>query len=151
LPALPSPAVASSGLDPSEQRKTCRTTPGFEVNFAGEMDGVMGPPLDSVGSAEPLESLIGMVIEPQREIAEGYEGLKVTTKKGEVVIGIIAAGNDSQVIVRDPEGNEHTLATADIASREMIGSLMPAGLTDSLSSEDLRDLFAYLTQLGKVK
>ena len=40
---------------------------------------------------------------------------------------------------------------ADIAKREFIGSLMPAGLTDNLSAEDLRDLFAYLTQLGKAK
>jgi hypothetical protein len=33
----------------------------------------------------------------------------------------------------------------------MIGSLMPAGLVDALNPEDLRDLFAYLTRLGKVK
>jgi hypothetical protein len=40
---------------------------------------------------------------------------------------------------------------AAIVNREMIGSLMPAGLVDALSAEDRRDLFAYLTQLGKVK
>jgi hypothetical protein len=73
----------------------------------------------------------------------------ITTKSGDVKIGIIAAGNDSELVVRDPEGKEHTIAVAEIAQREMIGSLMPAGLLDHLSPEDLRDLFAYLTGLGK--
>ncbi|MEQ1850251.1 MAG: PVC-type heme-binding CxxCH protein [Chthoniobacteraceae bacterium] len=117
----------------------------------GNDGGLIGPALDAIGSAQPLELIIGMVIEPQREIKEGFETVKVTTKKGAVLIGIIVAGNASELTLRDPSGKEHTVAQADIASREMIGSLMPAGLTDSLSPEELRDLFAYLGQLGKAK
>jgi len=44
-----------------------------------------------------------------------------------------------------------TLAVAGIASRKMIGSLLPAGLADTLNSENLRELFAYLTQWEKVQ
>ena len=117
----------------------------------GKEGGEVGPALDAIGSAQPLELIIGMVIEPQKEIKEGFETLKVTTKKGDVVIGVVVAGNASELTLRDPGGTEHTVAEADIVSREMIGSLMPAGLTDLLSPEDLRDLFAYLTQLGKAK
>jgi hypothetical protein len=36
-----------------------------------------------------------------------------------------------------------------IASRKLTGSLMPSGLVDRLSREDLRDLFRYLSGLGK--
>jgi putative heme-binding domain-containing protein len=117
----------------------------------GDEGGQVGPRLDSIGSAQPLETLIGMIIEPQRELTEGYESLRVTTKQGKVLVGIIAAGNDSELVLRDPAGKEHTIANADIVSREMIGSLMPAGLTDGLSNDELRDLFAYLTQLGKLQ
>ncbi len=117
----------------------------------GEEGGNIGPALDSVGSAQPLEFLIGTVIEPQREVKEGFETLRVTTKKGGEIIGIVAAGNDAELVLRDPAGVEHTVAQADVAKREIIGSLMPAGLTDNLSPEDLRDLFAYLTQLGKAR
>jgi putative heme-binding domain-containing protein len=115
----------------------------------GDEGGQVGPALDSVGSAQPLEFLIGTVIEPQREIKEGFETLRVTTKDGKEHIGIIAAGTDTQLTLRDPTGAEHTVPLADIEKREHIGSLMPAGLTDNLSPEDLRDLFAFLTQLGK--
>ena len=117
----------------------------------GDDGGKIGPSLDAVGSAQPLEFIIGTVLEPQREVKEGFETIKITTKKGTELIGIIVAGNASELTLRDPAGAEHVVAQADIAKREHIGSLMPAGLTDNLSPEDLRDLFAYLTQLGKVK
>jgi putative heme-binding domain-containing protein len=117
----------------------------------GDEGGKIGPALDAVGSAQPLEFLIGTVFEPQREVKEGFETVKITTQKGVELIGIIVAGNDRELVVRDPTGAEHTVAQADVAKREFIGSLMPAGLTDNLPPEDLRDLFAYLTQLGKVK
>lgn len=117
----------------------------------GDEGREVGPRLDSIGSAQPLETLIGMVVEPQRELTEGYEAFRITTKAGEEKIGIVAAGNDAEIILRDPEGKEHAIAVAHIAKREMIGSLMPAGLLDHLSPEDLRDLFAYLTGLGKVQ
>ena len=52
--------------------------------------------------------------------------------------------------MRDPAtGAETKFAAADIAELKHIGSFMPAGLIDNLSREELRDLFAYLGQLGK--
>ncbi|MGB8170433.1 MAG: HEAT repeat domain-containing protein [Chthoniobacteraceae bacterium] len=117
----------------------------------GDQGGKVGPALDAIGSAQPLEFIIGTVIEPQREVKEGFETMRLTTRKGEELIGIIVAGNDSELVLRDPAGLEHTVAQAEVAKRESIGSLMPAGLTDNLPPEDLRDLFAYLSQLGKTK
>jgi hypothetical protein len=42
-----------------------------------------------------------------------------------------------------------TLRKAEMQSRTDAGSLMPEGLTASLSREELRDLIAYLASLGK--
>ena len=41
--------------------------------------------------------------------------------------------------------------TADIKEQKQLGSFMPAALVDHLSREDLRDLFRYLSELGKPK
>jgi len=117
----------------------------------GDIGGNIGPALDAVGSAQPLEHLIGMVLEPQREVKEGFETIRIVTKKNEEFLGIVVAGNNSELTLRDLGGAEHSIAEADIVKREWVGSLMPAGLTDALSPEDLRDLFAYLEQLGKAK
>ena len=123
----------------------------ISCHHVGDQGGKIGPALDAIGSAQPLDFIIGAVLEPQREVKESFETYRITTKKGEELIGIIVAGNDAEITLRDPAGAEHTVAQADIAKREFIGSLMPAGLTDNLSPEDLRDLFAYLAQLGKAK
>jgi putative heme-binding domain-containing protein len=117
----------------------------------GDEGGEIGPRLDSVGGAQPLESLIGKVLEPQSQLVEGYETHKIVIRSGEVYIGIVVAGNESELTLRDAGGVERVVPRASIVRREMIGSLMPAGLVDGLSPEDRRDLFAYLTQLGKVK
>jgi hypothetical protein len=54
------------------------------------------------------------------------------------------------LVVRDiATGGQTRLSREEIAGRKLIGSLMPSGLVDRLSREDLRDLFRYLSGLGK--
>jgi putative heme-binding domain-containing protein len=115
-----------------------------------DQGGKIGPPLDAIGSGQPLDFIIGATLEPQREIKESYEALQLTAKDGRTALGYIAARNPQQTTVRDPAtGAETKFANVDIAEQKQLGSFMPAGLVDNLSWEDLRDLFAYLAQLGK--
>ena len=47
----------------------------------------------------------------------------------------------------DPQGNLFQVRTTDIAeSRPAPNSIMPAGMVDRLTDQELRDLLAYLTQ-----
>jgi putative heme-binding domain-containing protein len=117
----------------------------------GDQGGIIGPALDSIGSAQPLDFIIGAVLEPQREIKESFETYAFTLKDGRVLTGNIVAGTVERLTLRDPAGAEHAVNGSDVKEKKMIGSLMPAGLIDRLSREDLRDLFAYLASLGKAK
>ena len=112
--------------------------------------GTVGPALDAIGSGQPLDFIIGAVLEPQREIKESYEAIQMTAKDGRSALGYIVARNAAGATIRDPfSGAETHFDTADIAAEKQIGSLMPAGLVDALPREDLRDLFRYLSELGK--
>jgi putative heme-binding domain-containing protein len=115
----------------------------------GDAGGTIGPALDSIGSAQPLDFIIGTVLEPQREVKEGYETYTFTLKDGRVVVGSIVAGTTERFTVRDASGAEAALTATEVAEKKILGSLMPAGLVDRLSREDLRDLFAYLAGLGR--
>lgn len=117
----------------------------------GDQGGIIGPALDSIGSAQPLDFIIGAVLEPQREIKESFETYSFTLKDGRALSGNIVAGTAEKFTIRDPAGAEHAVNGSEVAEKKMIGSLMPAGLADRLSREDLRDLFAYLASLGKSK
>src|SRR5678815_1078262 len=106
----------------------------------------IGPPLDAIGSGQPLDFIIGAVLEPQREIKEGYESLQIEMKNGSVTLGY-RVGEDSEYLLLRDVGTGETvrIRRSDIASRRMAGSVMPSGLVDRLSREELRDLFAYLS------
>ena len=62
------------------------------------------------------------------------------------------ARDPQQTTLRDPAtGTETKFASGDIAEQKQLGSFMPAGLVDGLPRNDLRDLFRYLSELGKPK
>ncbi|MEO8350239.1 MAG: PVC-type heme-binding CxxCH protein [Chthoniobacteraceae bacterium] len=118
---------------------------------AGE-GGNMGPPLDAIGSGHPIDFIIGAVLEPQREIKEGYECYDVETKNGGKFSGYWIAGTEEKRTLRDlVGGREVVMRDEEIVKREMRGSVMPANLTDPLTIEELRDLIRYLAELGKPK
>jgi putative heme-binding domain-containing protein len=115
----------------------------------GDEGGTIGPSLDAIGSGQPVDFIIGAVLLPQKEIKEGYEAMEVTTKDGRVISGY-RVSDDGNLVIRDiATGGQTRLAREEITSRKLTGSLMPSGLVDRLSREDLRDLFRYLSGLGK--
>lgn len=118
-------------------------------SIAGQ-GGTIGPPLDAIGSGQPLDFIIGAVLEPQREVKESYEAMEVTTKDGATHLGYRVSEDAAELLLRDvATGQIVRLPRDQIATRRMAGSLMPAGLVDRLSNEDQRDLFTYLATLGK--
>jgi putative heme-binding domain-containing protein len=116
----------------------------------GGEGGRLGPALDAVGAAQPVDFLVGAVLAPQKEVKEGFEAIQATTKSGDLVIGYRAPGPPDALSLRDPATSSiHHLPRPSLTEEKSLGSLMPAGLLDSLSREDLRDLFSYLGSLGK--
>jgi putative heme-binding domain-containing protein len=118
-------------------------------SIAGQ-GGNIGPALDSIGSGQPLDFIIGAVLEPQREIKESYEATEFTMHNGQVFHGYLQREEGGEIILRDVAQNRESKLRSDgVSARRNIGSLMPAGLVDRLSRQDLRDLMAFLGQLGK--
>jgi putative heme-binding domain-containing protein len=118
----------------------------------GGKGGTIGPSLDSIGSGQPLDFIIGAVIEPQREVKESFEAVEITTKDGRLVQGYKVREANGELVLKDVAQGIETKFTKDqIAARREIGSLMPPGLLERLSREEQRDLFRYLSELGKPK
>jgi putative heme-binding domain-containing protein len=116
----------------------------------GGKGGIIGPQLDALGRGVPIELIVEAVMWPQRQIKEGYTATTVTTKDGRTLMGYKTSESDSELGLRDMAvGTVTTLPKSQLATRTDAGSLMPEGLTASLSREELRDLIAYLASLGK--
>ena len=115
----------------------------------GGAGGKVGPDLTTIGASAPLDYLVESVMVPGAKVKEGFNAIAVTLKGGRAASGVLARETDREVVIRDAIGTETTLTKADITARENIGSLMPPGLTATITDREKADLFAFLAQLGK--
>jgi putative heme-binding domain-containing protein len=117
----------------------------------GGEGGLIGPALDTLGTAQPVDFIIGAILEPTKEIKEGYEAYEIETKSGDLLTGYRIRSDREQVVLRESAATETiTLRREQVQTERSVGTLMPPGLVDSLTREELRDLTAYLAGLGRV-
>jgi len=104
----------------------------------------IGPDLSSY-QRNDLNSLLLSTVNPSAEIREGYVGFFVETKAGQLYEGFLVDQDAQLVVLRDREGRRITLPRRDIHQMEAMKlSLMPEGILNGLSEQQLRDLFAYI-------
>jgi putative heme-binding domain-containing protein len=104
----------------------------------------IGPDLTAV-DRKNLEVLLPNVIDPSAVIREGYQQYVVATADGRVLSGLLAENTAGRVTVLDAKGVRTALPKSEVESvTRSETSLMPEGVLDTLSDQELRDLFAYL-------
>ena len=115
----------------------------------GGVGGKIGPDLTSIGASAPTDYLWESLLYPNSKIKEGYHAVAITTQNQQIVSGIIIKESDRELVIRNIANQEISIPAQDITSRVAVGSLMPAGLLDSLLPDERLDLIKFLTQLGK--
>lgn len=110
--------------------------------------GVIGPDITTVGSGLPIELIAESVLWPSRQLKEGYFSISVTTRDGRVYSGYREKEEGGVLWLRDIATQEVVpIPVNQIRERNEVGTLMPSGLANSLSREELRDLLRYLWEL----
>ncbi len=114
----------------------------------GDEGGVIGPALTNVGAGMPLDQIVESILWPARQIKEGFQPVSLTTKSGKNITGYLEREDDNLIWYRNTGAPWiMPLDRSEIQERRNLPTLMPAGLTHSLSKEELRDLVAYLASL----
>jgi putative heme-binding domain-containing protein len=115
----------------------------------GGAGGKVGPDLSSIGASAPADYLVESLLYPSAKIKEGYHSVVIAKKNGQQFSGTIVKEDASEVVLRDASNAEVRIAMQDVATRTSVGSLMPAGLIETLLPEERLDLVKFLSQLGK--
>jgi putative heme-binding domain-containing protein len=104
----------------------------------------VGPDL-TAADRKNIEVLLPNVIDPSAVIREGYQQYVVTTADGRVYAGLLAENTAEKVTILDAKGVRIPLLKREVESVTRADtSLMPEGILDTLSEQELRDLFAFL-------
>jgi putative heme-binding domain-containing protein len=118
----------------------------------GGAGGQVGPDLSSVGASAQVDYLIESLLEPSRAIKENYHATVVTTTKGRQLTGIKVRQTPTALVLRDDQDREVPVPLGDIEEQGTSKvSLMPEGLTDTLTRAELLDLVRFLSELGKAE
>ncbi|MFM8549757.1 MAG: PVC-type heme-binding CxxCH protein [Verrucomicrobiota bacterium] len=109
--------------------------------------GQIGPNLSGAG-AMGMEAVIRNIIDPNAAIEAAYRIFRLELKAGEVVEAFYVSEDATAYVIRQPGGADRRIPKADVrAAKYLRRSLMPEGLLDGFTDEQITDLFAYLKTL----
>lgn len=104
-----------------------------------------GPYLGGIATRYSRAELIESIARPAAKIAQGFATNFFDTTDGKHFEGFVVREGGTEVVIRDLAGVETTLRKEQIKSRGVReGSIMPPGLVDSLTLQELASLLAYL-------
>jgi hypothetical protein len=92
-----------------------------------------------------LESLLN----PNAKVKENYHTTVVATKDGEVFAGVQIQKSEKTLTLRTAENKTVDVAVDNIEEQSQGVSLMPEGLVDNLSDDEIAALVRFLSELGR--
>jgi putative membrane-bound dehydrogenase-like protein len=138
-------ALAAKAGDPAKGKAVVALCQSCHIiNGQG---GLIGPNLSGAG-AMGMEAVVRNIIDPNAAIEAAYRIFQVKLKAGEVIEAFYVSEDATAYVLRQPGGADRRVPKAEVASAQYLRrSLMPEGLLDGFTDDQVTDLFAYLKTL----
>ncbi len=112
----------------------------------------LGPDLAGVSNRFSRADLLTAIVAPNRDVSARYQTLTISTVQGKVYTGLIVYEAKDGLVLRDSSNNTFRIEAKDIDVKQPSNlSLMPEGLLDKLTDQEVADLMAYLQGIGQTK
>jgi putative heme-binding domain-containing protein len=110
--------------------------------------GKVGPDLSKIGSIRSGRDLLEAIVFPSATFARGFEPFLIRTKDGGVHDGLVSRETPDAIYLFTAERQEKRIprASVDVIQQSKV-SIMPQGLDNQLTRDELRDLIAFLASL----
>jgi quinoprotein glucose dehydrogenase len=113
----------------------------------GGIGGEVGPDLTSIGKKQKRDYLLEALVDPNKQIAKGYESVLISLVTGKQLSGILKSEDAKEVRLMTAEGQMVTIPKAQIDERSRGPSAMPSDLVQKMSRSEVRDLVEFLAGL----
>jgi putative heme-binding domain-containing protein len=112
----------------------------------GDVGESMGPDLTSLSKRFMKKEILQSIVFPSHVVSDQYASKAVATTRGRLLTGIVAPGPGGGVIVLQANGEKVEVPRNEIEEISPSKlSAMPEGLLDTLTLEEVADLFKFLT------
>ncbi len=141
-------SASSQPADPSRGRAVFNRT-CLACHRLYDAGGDIGPDLTGSDRAN-ADYILENVLDPSAAVSRDYTITNVATSDGRLIAGIIREQNDASLVIQT--ANERIVVPReDIeAIKPSSNSMMPEGQLETLSDQEIRDLFAYLASSSQV-
>ena len=133
--------------DPSLGKKLFTQQGCITCHSIKKGEKLKGPFMGQIGSIMNKEQIAESILKPNASISQGFATVQIKTKSGKTFVGFVTAQSSKRVVLRDITGSVHVVQAEDIADRkELETSMMPTGLANALSYQELASLVTFLSQ-----
>jgi putative heme-binding domain-containing protein len=109
-----------------------------------------GPNLSEIGTKLAKDAIYESILDPSAGIAFGYEAWHLELKNGDDALGLIVSETADEIALKSVGGLVTRYKKTEVTSRtKQKLSIMPAGLEQTMSVDDLVNLVEYLSSLKK--
>ena len=108
--------------------------------------GEVGPDLSRVALDKSREYLLESLVDPNKQIAKGFETAILAMADGRVFAGIVKEDDGQKLRLHLADGQLISIDKAEIEERTVGKSGMPDDLVKKLTKSEIRDLVEYLAQ-----
>jgi putative heme-binding domain-containing protein len=106
-----------------------------------------GPYMGQIGSIMNRSQITESILKPNASISQGFASVLISTNDEKSYMGFVTAETADEVVLTDITGKATKLDKSKISTRKIMEtSMMPAGLVNALSYEELASLVTYLQQ-----
>ncbi|MEP3478895.1 MAG: PVC-type heme-binding CxxCH protein [Fuerstiella sp.] len=123
----------------------------LKCHAIGGAGGLVGPDMISLGGSAQPDYLLESLLAPNAKIKENYNTSVVVKVDGRVQSGVRVKESADEFVIRKADGSVNSIARAEIEEIVDGQSLMPEGLVDELTDEQLAALVRFMSELGRTQ
>ena len=124
----------------------------YKCHRFADQGGIVGPDLTVVGRRFNKKDLLETLLDPNKSVSDQYEATEFELEDGRVIVGRVVNLNNKNYMVQPDMMKPNKMVNINVKQiveqRPSKVSLMPSGLLDTLTKDDILDLMAYLRSGG---
>lgn len=137
---------------PQRGRRILESARCLNCHKLGDEGAGLGPDLSTLSSRFRDEEILEAMVEPSKVISDQYKSITVALSDGQVFNGMPAGGDGETLVLLLSDGTKVNLAKDEIEEQaESSLSVMPAGLLNTLSLDEIADLLALFAAQPRVE
>ena len=114
----------------------------------GSYGETIGPNLSGIARRFTKREIVESILYPAHVVSDQFASKKILTLDGRVFVGMITEDASGSITIRDSKNQTTVIEGADVDQiLPSTSSIMPSGLVDNLTLQEISDMMAYLGAL----